>query len=145
MPVYSKHDFIYAFRLTLVILLGGSVLITGCTRSVRVSEADFQPDSSSVAEEQREVGFQGDYIFHMADGRDVSPTRFTVRDSSFVISEMYDGQKSVPVDTLVLLMSEVESIERISLWRPSVFIVAIPIAALFALTVYLGMGMSGMD
>lgn len=120
-------------------------MITGCTRVVRVSEADFQPDSSSVAEEQGEVGFEGDYIFHMADGRDVSPTRFTVRDSSFVISEMYDGQKSVPVDTLVLLMSEVESIEKISLWKPSVFIVAIPIAALIVLTGYLGMAMSGMD
>ncbi len=121
----------------------GSLLITGCTRAVSVSEADFQPDSSSVADEQGEVEFQGDYIFYMSDGSEINPTRFTVRDSIYVISEIYNGHKSVPVDTLTLLMSEVESVEKISVWKPSIYIIAIPIAAVIALTTFMKMSMGG--
>ena len=123
---------------------GAVLFFNGCTRVVSVSEADFQPDSSSAAGEQEAVEYQGDYIFHMGDGREINPARFTVKDSSFVISEIYDGRKSVHVDTLVLFMNEVESIERISLWKPSIFIVAVPIAGLAVLFWIMRVSMSGL-
>jgi len=113
--------------LLILILLAS---ITGCTHAVKIEIGELEAESAEIDQsgekEYPEKVFQGDYIFQNNNGERISPTKFFIRDSSFVVLEQYQYGSSINVDSLTIPIKEVKSIEKIVFWKgPTIVIVTV--------------------
>jgi len=137
-------------RIILRILIITFAAHVGCTHSINVTDAEWEESTDKYASylsgEPREIMFKGDYIFHLIDGSELKPTRLIKTDSTFVIYEVYKNGKSVKVDDpIVVPVSEVESIEKITMWWIPTIAILAGMSAFALYIIALGQAMSGLN
>jgi hypothetical protein len=103
----------------IAIILAIVIGVNGCTHAINIDKAEFEEEISQSDEywerEHQEKIYQGDYIFHMNEGKDISASCFIKRDSSFVVFEIYDAGANVEIDSMTVPFSDIHSIEKIEI------------------------------
>ena len=96
------------------------ICTAGCAHRVSVSEDEWVEEKNEYGslwnDENDEKMYHGNYRFHLVDGKKISPTKFTKTDSTFVILQIYDGLQNADIEPMVLPVTEVASIDKITMW-----------------------------